>query len=237
MLTYPAAPSDSSPADLLVTRSIHSTTGTDGTYPTTHPQSQLDRSLRRESSSPPFATYEVDGLWRYQDAAALEAEEAARQAAGASAAREAERAAEVARMLEEEKDRLAAEAARVKEAPSRGGRRGRGVVRAGTGRGRGGSESTFWILFLWGMSGRVRHTDDEYSSTRCAGYKDTCCGNQEAHDRSWTRGKVRRREEQRLWPGAKSDIERCLVCIGFAGGCRGCIRAGCYWFTQISPTS
>jgi len=30
MLTYPAAPSDSSPADLLVTRSIHSTTGTDG---------------------------------------------------------------------------------------------------------------------------------------------------------------------------------------------------------------
>ncbi|CAD6582105.1 MAG: hypothetical protein TREMPRED_003173 [Tremellales sp. Tagirdzhanova-0007] len=75
----------------------------------------------------------------YDDAVALAAEQESRQAAEAAAVVEAERAAEAARRAEEEKERLALEASKAREAASRGGARGRGsgVTRGGTTRGRG----------------------------------------------------------------------------------------------------
>lgn len=67
------------------------------------------------------------------------AEEEARRAAEAAAAREAERTEEAARFAEEQRDRVAGEAAMAREVSARGGTTGRSAGRGGTVRGRGES--------------------------------------------------------------------------------------------------
>jgi len=131
----------------------------------------------------------------------LVAEEEAKEAAEAAAARESERAAEATRLGEEERERLALEATRLKEACSRGGTRGRGGggggTRGGITRGRGMRYTLAKECHADPSGDRFRHTDDEYSSIcgNSNGDKDTFNRSEEACNRHWIRREVRGCEE------------------------------------------